>query len=61
MNFLNLFAILSACSVLVIAEIELRSNYDLIINLLPLYGGTKLSKVLTPRALDKTVVSIYIR
>lgn len=58
MKFVITLVVLSVCAVLATAEIEVRSNYDLIINSLPLYGGTKLSKVLSPQALDKTVVSI---
>lgn len=58
MNFGTTLAILSVFAVIATAEIQVKSNYDLVLNLLPLYGGTKLSKVLTPRALSKTVVSI---
>ena len=33
------------------------SNYDLIMNMLPIYGSTKLKTFLTPRALGKIQVN----
>ncbi len=52
MNIFGIATILSACLICTVTA----SNYDLLLNLLPLYGSTKLSKILTPRSLSKTMV-----
>jgi hypothetical protein len=41
-------------------QIESRDNYDAIINLLPLYGFTKLEKLITKKTLDSIKVTIKI-
>ena len=42
-------------------EIQSRDNYDAILNLLPLYGNTKLEKVINKKSLDSVKVNLIIR
>ena len=41
--------------------IQSRDNYDAILNLLPLYGNTKLEKVINKKSLDSVKVNLIIR
>ncbi len=38
-------------------NIESRNNYDVMLNFLPLYGNTKLEKVINKKSLDSVKVS----
>ncbi len=60
MNILSILTILSICLICGAAPV-LGGNYELLLNLLPIYGSTKLSSILTPRTLSKTMVNILAK